>query len=463
MAGPSGLCSLAMALVGSLLMVAVSSTVAQASGSPPSVSAIEPNHGPPAGGTTVSITGVNFTGTTAVKFISEEGGNESDATSFTVNSDASITAISPPQPGNWGIVDVTVVGPGGTSAKVAQDKFGYGPIVDRMSPRRGPATGGTEVMLSGFGLEEASAVDFGSNPAASFVAGANGSITAVSPPVVPGSTVARVTVTTPEGPSATYTTPDDEPANFFAYGPTLTSIEPHEGPEDGGTLMTIHGAGFESPLFRGLGGRFVYSVDFGLTKLRCGLPLGPAEAPCSPTDFKVISDNEIVALAPPGTGTVDIGITTEGGISPSTAMDRFTYTASEESGTPPKTTKSVELVRCSAVKSTVANRAPRSRQHHLSRKDIVSHESRGRQWQHHHIPAWTCTTRLASNRDTSISRGAWTTRLRRGHVLYATGTAHLRRSWIRMVLEPLRPITPGRYRLTLTSPRGARHETIAIR
>jgi hypothetical protein len=57
----------------------------------PFIASITPNSGPAAGGTSVVITGRNFAGATAVMF----GANP--ATSFIVNSDTEIVAVSPPQ------------------------------------------------------------------------------------------------------------------------------------------------------------------------------------------------------------------------------------------------------------------------------------------------------------------------------------------------------------------------------
>ena len=56
---------------------------------PPTVTSIEPTKEPPGGGTSVAITGTNFTGVTAVKF------DENNAASYTVNSATSISAVAP--------------------------------------------------------------------------------------------------------------------------------------------------------------------------------------------------------------------------------------------------------------------------------------------------------------------------------------------------------------------------------
>jgi Carboxypeptidase regulatory-like domain/IPT/TIG domain len=82
-----------------------------------SISAVSPSTGPTAGGTSVTITGINFTGVTSVSF------GSTPAASFTVNSPISISAISPAHPA--GTVDTTVTGPSGPSAVVAADQFTF--------------------------------------------------------------------------------------------------------------------------------------------------------------------------------------------------------------------------------------------------------------------------------------------------------------------------------------------------
>jgi alpha-tubulin suppressor-like RCC1 family protein len=77
---------------------------------PPEALSVQPSYGPLAGGTSVTITGDNFDGATAVRF------GATSATSFTVNSDTSITAVSPPAGTEANkSVTVTVTTPEGTS------------------------------------------------------------------------------------------------------------------------------------------------------------------------------------------------------------------------------------------------------------------------------------------------------------------------------------------------------------
>ena len=83
----------------------------------PVVTLISPGFGTSAGGTAVTIIGTSFTDASAVDF------GAITATSFTIDSATEITATSPA--GTAGIVDVTVVGPGGTSLLSSADQFAY--------------------------------------------------------------------------------------------------------------------------------------------------------------------------------------------------------------------------------------------------------------------------------------------------------------------------------------------------
>ncbi len=74
----------------------------------PTVSKLSVKSGPATGGTSVTVTGTEFTAATNVSF------GQAGAVSFTVNSATSITAVAPP--GVGGAVDVTVTNSAGASA-----------------------------------------------------------------------------------------------------------------------------------------------------------------------------------------------------------------------------------------------------------------------------------------------------------------------------------------------------------
>jgi hypothetical protein len=275
------------------------------SGTVPLITSISPNSGPIAGGANVTITGVNFTGATAVRF------GSTNAALFTVNSAASITATSPA--GSAGAVDITVTTPAGTSPTNAADQFTYGaatsaPTVTSISPTTGIASGGTFVTITGTNFTGATAVKFGAALAPSSTVISATQITAIAPSGVGGSTV-DVTVTTPTGTSAT------SAADQFSYvgPPTITSISPNSGAPGGGTTVTIIGTNFES------------SID-PVQKVR----FGSIDAP----SFIRNSATQITAISPAGAGIVDVTVFTNGGvISATSAADRFTY-----SGTVPSVT-----------------------------------------------------------------------------------------------------------------------------
>ncbi len=84
----------------------------------PTVTSVSPNGGSPSGGTSVTVSGTNLGGATAVDF----GANP--ATNVVVNGGGtSLTATSPA--GALGAVDVTVTTSGGTSATSSADRFTY--------------------------------------------------------------------------------------------------------------------------------------------------------------------------------------------------------------------------------------------------------------------------------------------------------------------------------------------------
>jgi len=85
--------------------------------------------------------------------------------------------------------------------------------------------------------------------------------------------------------------------------PVVSSVTPSNGPSTGGTYVTITGSNF-----------------IGVTAVRFGA--------MSATSITVVNSSQITAYSPAGmAGTVDVTVTTAGGISATSAADQFTYVA----------------------------------------------------------------------------------------------------------------------------------------
>ncbi|MGW8973044.1 IPT/TIG domain-containing protein [Streptomyces platensis] len=241
---------------------------------------ISPNQGSTAGGTTVTITGTNLGGATAVKFGTKNA-------TITGNTPTSVTVTSP---SGTGTVPVTVTTPGGTSNPL---QFFYvgAPFKSTLSPVSGVTAGGNTVTITGTGLSTASAVNFGA--------------TAATPTVVNDG---QLTVTVPAGaapgPVSVSVTTAGGTNNGFSYtyidAPTIVSLNPASGPASGGTVVTLTGTNLST----------TQSVTFDGT-------LAP---------FSVLSDTSLSVVTPPGTaGAVDVIVTTSGGSD--TEVGGFTYIA----------------------------------------------------------------------------------------------------------------------------------------
>src|SRR5450830_632789 len=253
----------------------------------PTVTSLATSSGPVGGGTSVVITGTNFTGATAANFGVPAG------TSLVVNSATQITVTSPIN--SAGIIDITVVTPGGTSATSGSDQFTYvvAPAVTSLSPTSGASAGGTSVVITGTNFTGASAVKFGVTNASSYTVNSATQITATAPA---GSGTVDVTVITMGGTSSTS---GSDPFTYVV-APAVTSLSPTSGASAGGTSVVITGTNFTG----------ASAVKFGVTNA---------------SSYTVNSATQITATAPAGSGTVDVRVVTVGGTSSTSANDLFIY------------------------------------------------------------------------------------------------------------------------------------------
>jgi photosystem II stability/assembly factor-like uncharacterized protein len=180
------------------------------------------------------------------------------------------------------------------SAPVSGVAPSTGPQVTSVVPPTGIAAGGTTVEVLGTGLTGATAVMFGAAAAASLTVDSDTHITVVSPA---GAGSVDVTVITPSG--TTSVTPADR-FTYLGAGTVVTGLNPKEGPETGGTPVTITGTGFT-----------------GATQVLFGA--------FATSSFTVDSDTQITSVSPAGTGTVDVLVATPSGTSPVSSADRFRY------------------------------------------------------------------------------------------------------------------------------------------
>lgn len=240
------------------------------------ISVLNPNQGSAAGGNPVTITGTALAGATSVRF-------GTTTAPFRVVTSTQITTTAPPGTGS---VTVTVTTPGATSNGLTYTYATPAPHITALSPAQGSTAGGNPVIVTGTSFAATTNVSFGAT-AASYKVNSDTRITATAPPHPAGPV--SLTVTTPSGTSNTagYT---------YAAAPVVTGVDPGLGPAAGGNTVTVYGTGLSS----------AGSVTFG---------------PGSATDIAVVSDNEITVTAPPGTGSVDVTVTTAGGSSPSDQGD----------------------------------------------------------------------------------------------------------------------------------------------
>lgn len=234
----------------------------------PTITIFTPTSG--ATGTSVTITGTNFTGATSVSF----GGTA--ATSFIVNSSTSITAIV----GAGASGNVSITTPGGT-ADLTGFAFIPAPTIASFTPTTGPAA--TSVTITGTNFTGTTGVSFGGTAATSFTVNSSTSITAI----VGAGTSGDVSVITP-GATATLT------GFTFIHQPTITSFTPTSGAT--GASVTITGTNFTETT----------AVSFG----------GVAA-----TSFTVNSSTSITAVVGGG-ASGNVSVTTPGG---TTTLAGFTF------------------------------------------------------------------------------------------------------------------------------------------
>jgi hypothetical protein len=240
----------------------------------PTVTGFTPASGPP--GTSVTVTGTNLAGATAVAF-NGIGATISSTTATSVT-------VTVPAAATTGKITVTTAGGTATSAS------GFtvpAPTISSFTPSSGPV--GSSVTITGTGfLASPKTVAFHGTDAGTPTSVTNTSMTVTVPA---GATNGTITVTAPSGTGTSAT------SFTVTGGPSITSFSPSGGAV--GTTVSIYGAGFT-----------------GATAVRFH---GTASA------FDVVDDDEIEATVPAGATTGQITVVTPAGSA--TSASSFTVGA----------------------------------------------------------------------------------------------------------------------------------------
>ncbi len=278
----------------------------------PTVSSISPSNGAP--GSTVSITGTNFTGINLVTDV-KVGGDEA---SFRVNSSTSLDFVVPSDADTGA---VTVANCAGTASTTPTFTVEAGPTISGTSPTHGGF--GTEVTLTGTGFTGVSKVVFNGKTDSTFSVDSDSQITAHVPSGTPTNTTTKpgsVVVTNAVGSASTSFVVDPG-------APTVTSVAPAAAQE--GATVVIKGTNFKDDSNNSL----VSSVSFNgtdavdpnvvsKTEIDAVVPHGATSGPitvdtsvgstASKTSFTVVAASPVVDSLSPSFGKVGTSVKIQG-------------------------------------------------------------------------------------------------------------------------------------------------------
>ena len=210
--------------VGSQLEVSAYGAISTA----PTVRSVNPNNGPAAGGTAITISGTNFvSGATATL-----GGTA--ATNVVVVNSTTITATTAAHAA--GAVTVTVTNPNTQSGSLTNG-FTYtslpAPTVTGVSPNSGPAAGGTSITISGTNFVSGATATLGGTAATNVVVVNSTTITATTAAHAAGAVT--VTVTNPDTQSGSLT-------NGYTYtssGGGISFVQVSSGVQSSNSLVSV--------------------------------------------------------------------------------------------------------------------------------------------------------------------------------------------------------------------------------
>ena len=307
----------------------------------PIVTGLSPLAGPTGGGTSVTISGVNFFTGLTVYFTPVGGGSNVTATS-TLNGPNSVTAISPAEGSAGGYyvwVSYTVGGTtysscvSGSVGPTCAPVFTYDakPTVTGVSPTGGGFNGGTLVTVTGTGFLSATEVAFGGTPGTSLSIVSDTSVTVTSPAHAAGQV--DVEVTNPAGTSSAVTA--DRFTYSSLYTPTIAVTNSPTSPTLGqGVTFTATVAGPSGGATPS--GAVTWNLSGQVTSCASvtaltgsGSPAGTATATCTITASaagsysayaSVAADSNYTAAGPSSTDTFTTSAVFSGNSSTSTVF-----------------------------------------------------------------------------------------------------------------------------------------------
>ena len=248
---------------------------------PPAVSVVDPARGPPAGGTSITITGSGFT--TSARTLVLVGLRA--ATSIQVRSATELVCRTP-LAAQAGPVAVRVTNENGSGEKPGAFTYEAPPTVTAVLPSVGPQVGGTPVTVTGTGFTTTArtTVTFGGTSATA-IAVVNGTTLTCQTPAASQAGPVAVRVTNENG--------SGEKPGAFTYEapPTVTAVLPSVGPQVGGTPVTVTGTGFTTTArttvtFGGTSATAIAVVNG--TTLTCQTP---AASQAGPVAVRVTNEN----------------------------------------------------------------------------------------------------------------------------------------------------------------------------
>ncbi|NOZ00872.1 MAG: hypothetical protein GXP54_03160, partial [Deltaproteobacteria bacterium] len=227
-----------------------------ASQSVPRILGVVPSSGRALGGyplkVIVSGLDASWTDQTSVRL----GGADAEVSSVApdVGSGIGFLEVTAPQHAP-GLVDCRLQSPGGDDVMAQAFRFLPDVVIDGVQPDFGPASGGTEVTITGSSLEQVNQVFVGPLPALIVAGPAPDSIRVVTAAANPG--IHDVSVVTAWGERITI----EDAFTFGAKEPGLSTIVPGSGSQAGGTLVSLVGSGLDGASQVSFGAGVAETVD----------------------------------------------------------------------------------------------------------------------------------------------------------------------------------------------------------